>query len=240
MVGNSSVTVNSGSGGRQVVVSPLSSVGHPPSSPINQRQVLATPLCVQRPVGTPLPTGQRSVGKLDKLILKEVCKSTKKDSRNFTLRNLNTTEVCSCDDLKKVIRSQLHQDITSKDFDIGYVQGSNVIRIRSREDLSEMWIDLRNPKSKMTLWCDGLKESSSKAARQTLCETESDDEESMPKSKKKRRQPRNDEEVQEIVERLKKKHGSNFTPMQFRIWGEMVFGGLHMNTDELPNTNYVY
>ena len=81
----------------------------------------------------------------------------------------------------------------------------------------------QKPKSKMTLWCDCLRESSPKPAgnpKQTLSETDSDDEESLPRSKKKKTQPRNDEEVQEIVESLKKKHGSNFTPMQFRIWGK--------------------
>ncbi len=144
---NPSVTVNNGSGKRQVVVTQVSSVGHTPSSFINQRQVQATPLLLlvprpvgtpQPPVGMPQPRGQRSIGKLGKIILKAACRSTKKDSRSFTLRSIDPAEICSCDYLKKVIRKQLHQDITPKDFDVGYVQGSNVVGSRSR-DLLKSW-----------------------------------------------------------------------------------------------------
>lgn len=67
--------------------------------------------CVQHPVGMPQPRWQHSVGKLVKIILKAVCKGT----RNFTLCNLDTTKACSCDDLTKVIRRQLHQDISFQD-----------------------------------------------------------------------------------------------------------------------------
>ncbi len=33
---------------------------------------------------------------------------------------IDTAEVCSCDDLKEVIKRQLHRDITAIDFDVGY------------------------------------------------------------------------------------------------------------------------
>ena len=123
------MTVNSESGSGQVLITPLSSVQHPPSSLISHRQILAMPQSlVQRSVGTPQSKGQSPVGNLDNIILKVVCKG-KKDSRSFTLRNITAAELCSCDTLKEVIRRQLHGDITAKDFDVGYVQGSNVIRI---------------------------------------------------------------------------------------------------------------
>lgn len=233
---NSSVTVNSGSGRRQVLITPLSSVQQPPSSLITHRQILATPLSlVQRPVGTPQSKGQSPVvGNLDKIILKVVCKG-KKDSRSFTLRNITAAELCSCDSLKEVIRRQLQDDITAKDFDVGYVQGSNVIRIRSREDLSEVWADLRRPNSKLVLWCDGLKERRNR--KRTQNEADSDDDDiSVSTAKKRKQQPGKEEEVKEILESLKKKHDSNYTPMQFRIWAEMVAGGLHTSTDDHPNT----
>lgn len=33
-----------------------------------------------------------------------------------------------------------------------------MIRIRNKEDLSDVWAALRKPGNKMTLWCDGLVE----------------------------------------------------------------------------------
>ena len=44
----------------------------------------------------------------------------------------------------------------TEDFDIGFVNGSSMIRIRNKEDLSDVWSALRKPGNKMTLWCDGL------------------------------------------------------------------------------------
>ena len=58
--------------------------------------------------------------------------------------------------MKMLIREQLNEDIVTEDFDIGFVNGSSVIRIRNKEDLSDVWSALRKPGNKMTLWCDGL------------------------------------------------------------------------------------
>ncbi len=46
------------------------------------------------------------------------------------------------------------QEIVTEDFDIGYIQGSTVVRIRSKEDISELWANVRKPSSKMSVWCD--------------------------------------------------------------------------------------
>ncbi len=228
-----SVTVNNGSGVRNT---PLrSSVQHSPLASLQRGHVLATPLSVvQCPVTTPRPTGHQSGGKLDKVIVKAVCRGAKKDSRSFTLRNLDTAEVCSCDDVKEAIKRQLHHDITAKDFDVGYVHGSSVVRIRSREDLAEVWADLSKLNSKTTLWCDGLKEPGSRKKKHS--EADSDDDEGVSGAKRKKQPSRRDEEVQDAVESLKNKHGSHYTLMQYRIWGEMIVGGLHENTDDPPNT----
>ena len=60
-----------------------------------------------------------------------------------------------CEELKKVIREQLKEDIVNHNFDVGYVQGTKVVRIRSRLDLQEFWQNFK--KSNLILWCDGLK-----------------------------------------------------------------------------------
>ena len=62
----------------------------------------------------------------------------------------------SCMPLKRLIKDQLNEDIGSvDDFDIGVLEGQNLIRIRNNRDLEEAW-DLLISNNKTTLWCDGL------------------------------------------------------------------------------------
>ena len=60
---------------------------------------------------------------MDKVILRAVSGNAKKDSR-FTLRHIKPSRVCTCADLKHVIRSQLEDEISPDDFDVGYIQGT--------------------------------------------------------------------------------------------------------------------
>ena len=136
--------------------------------------------------------------------------------------------VSSCEDLKAAM-----EDITSKDFDVGYLQGSKVIRLRSKEDLLEVWGYINVPNSKTTLWCGLESEGASKAGggSKRRCEPDSDDDMPVKSGKKSQQSGWRKEEVQDIVDTLCEKHGSNYTPMQLRIWGEMIDGGLHNDTD---------
>jgi len=128
---HSSVTVNSSSGGRQVLVTPLSSVQRemPSGSFVdigNRQQVVITP----QYTSTLNPNKQHFI---DKTILKAVCQNAKKDvPRAFTLRNIDTSRVLSCNNLKSVIRTQLQHDIVSDNFDVGYVQGTCVVRAEAK------------------------------------------------------------------------------------------------------------
>ena len=49
-------------------------------------------------------------------------------------------------------------------FDVGYLQGSTVVNIRSSKELDEVWKDIRRGKN-VVLWCDGLKEITSKTRK---------------------------------------------------------------------------
>ena len=60
------------------------------------------------------------------------------------------------DDLKSMIRKKLSDDITTGEFDVGYIQGTTVVRIRISEDLEELWSLLRQPQKNTVLWYDGL------------------------------------------------------------------------------------
>ena len=92
------------------------------------------------PLGLPLTSlTWQQPSKADKVLLKAVNKKGKKDPKTFTLRNINELDILSCDDLKSVIRRKLSSDIATGNFDVGYLQGSAVVRMRTPEHLEELW-----------------------------------------------------------------------------------------------------
>ena len=44
------------------------------------------------------------------------------------------------------------------------------------------------------------------------------------------------QQVQQCVENLKRQHGERFTPMQYRVWSEMINGGMRKSTVDPPST----
>ena len=70
------------------------------------------------------------------------------------------------------------------DFDVGYIQGSNLISIRSSHDVSEIWKSTRKG-GEVNLWCDGLLGCKSskprKKRKDNEIESDSRDEESQKK-----------------------------------------------------------
>ena len=147
-VNNGSTSSNTGNRqvrtGRQLVtITPLPPGYHPPHvthvQPGSQSKGASAALNF-RPTSDPVVSnskshsvvtqrqGQKDVdSKLDKILLKAAYKG-KKEFKTFTLRNVDTAAIAS---LKKLIKDSLRDDINSKDFDVGYMQGSNVIRVRT-------------------------------------------------------------------------------------------------------------
>ena len=54
-----------------------------------------------------------------------------------------------------LIRKQVGEEIIEGDFDVGYLQGNNVITMRNKEDIQELWCNLQKG-SNTVIWCDGL------------------------------------------------------------------------------------
>ena len=230
-----------GPGMKQVLVTPAGrSVGP------GMKQVLVTPAGPRPGRNQVLAPSTQSRVIVDKIILKAVSRGTKKDLRAYVLRNIETASVCTVDDMKNLIRNQLRREIILEDFSIGYTQGSTVVGIRSRDDISEFWSCVKSS-NKTNLWCDGLKVSAPLVATNKrnlkMADINSDldsdfDSETTSSTKKKKKKARisyEEEEVQEVVDSLKQKHGSDFTVMQYRMWGEMVVGGNHKSLDNPPN-----
>ena len=214
IVGNQRVTVNNES--LNQVSSPSGDVTVTPLVNTTARPVSDTVL--QRGRGLPPPVTQTAsaripfdvtaqqrqrlqhsgcipIAPLNRVLLKAVLKGGNvKDGKIFTIRNVDTTVISSCDDLKQ----QLSEDITTDDFDIGFVDGSSIVRLRNKEDLIEVWSGLRETGSKMTLWCDGLidrstrKSDGRKRVRSDDVGSESELTETRPS---KRKQPEREEKV---------------------------------------------
>ena len=210
----------------QVIITPLSTV-HRSATPTGatssleqQRQALLAR--VSRP--------EASVGVVSKILLKAMGSLAKKDPKTFTLRNVDTVGVNSEEKLKLLIRTQLHKDIVSGEFDVGYLQGSTVVSIRSSQDLLEIWNDVRKG-TKTILWCNGLKEGNPKSRKRKQADdsdVDSDNDAGKTTSKRKRFTPEaREKKVKETVSKLKEKHGNSFTQMQYRIWSEMIIGSVH-------------
>lgn len=68
-------------------------------------------------------------------LLKAYGKGTRKDPKTFTLRDVCTAAISSCAQLKREIQSQLKDDIIKGDFDVGFMQASTLVSMRSTHDL---------------------------------------------------------------------------------------------------------
>ena len=130
--GSHSVTVNNRSG---------PTLG---GSSILPGRVIVTPL-TSTPSPTPVntPTRPPPPQLISKVLVKAFTKESKKDSKIFTLRNINPNEVSTVHKLECIIRNQLFDEKSRSSFDIGYIQGSHTVTIRSKEDLLEVWFNMK-------------------------------------------------------------------------------------------------
>ena len=187
--------------------------------------------CVQ-PQKNPVPVNITGSFVIKKILLKAFIKG-KKDSKVFTLRNIRTDDVTSCKDLVSIIKSQLQHDVI-KDFDVGFVENSSSVSIRSNEDLRDVWDQIKRGKNTM-LWCDGMA-----PMNKRRIDAESDEEHNSRRSKKKKQDDTREDRVEEMVKTLKAKHGNSaYTQMQYRAWAEMIAGGVHRSeNDPLTTTMF--
>lgn len=49
-----------------------------------------------------------------------------------------------------------------------------------------------------------------------------------------------DQAVQRVVDQVKKKHCSRYTPMHYCIWGELIIEGKHTVMDDAPDKNTMF
>ena len=154
---------------------------------------------------------------------------------------MNPTLVSDVEDLKSLIKAQLSGDVLDR-FDVGYVQSNKVVSLRSKEDVRDLMGSVQNGDS--ILWCDGLQKetrkekNSRKRKNKSTIDSSDSDNENLP-SKRSKREDREDK-VQRCVEELKEKHGQSYTSMQYRIWAELLSGGVYNSTFEAPTHSTMF
>ena len=125
-----------------------------------KRQVLITPLTSTQLQGKQIsqisqPTTGQANRIINKLLIKVFLKVAKKESKTYTLRDIDTSKISTVDQLKRLIKTQLQGEI-HEHFNVGYLHGSSHVTIRTARDITDLWADVLKATSVM-LWCDGLK-----------------------------------------------------------------------------------
>lgn len=110
------------------------------------------------------------------------------------------------------------------DFPVGYTKGGSKVWIRTATDVLDVW-NFVSSNDSVSLWCHGVSSCSSRSKRQkdfsSDSDTDSEDLKYKKKRKKKKRKMSAFEEktirVEELVTRLRQKHGSQYSTIQYRI-----------------------
>jgi len=204
----------------------------------NSRPVLVTPLRTINGTAV-VPTSTVQVSKptqphsvIEKLILKATYKEGK-ECKLFVLRNIDCVKVKCCEDLKSIIKTQLYDDIVSDDFDVGVESGGKIISMRTQADLLELWSNVQQGKN-CQIWCDGLRQGDNSVTKRAKRKSPDTSRSSVASKKKNSSQEERDEKVASYNSQLKQRHGGKFTPMQNRIWAEMLSSGIHESLDQPP------
>lgn len=169
----------------------------------------------------------------------------------FTLRNVDCDKLGSPMDVNKFIFDQLGQNLVSKDltFDVGYYRGNKRVNILGSSDMQDVRI-LRNKDSSGVSSCTysmvygtiskeryGPGETYTRST-DSAADTDSDCGSKRSKRKKKpvkkSRHEEKLERIDNIIDQLKAKHGSEYTDIQYRIWAESFDTRYHQSLDTPP------
>ena len=104
----------------------------------------------------------------------------KKDIKTFTRRNVDITAITSSHDLKELIKESLHDDISSGNFDVGYMQGKGLMLSGSAlgTTYQKSGQISGNKGAAQYCGCDGLVEVGSKCSKSGVKRKDASDDES--------------------------------------------------------------
>ena len=146
----------------------------------------------------------------------------KKDFETCVLRGVTKEAILTPPLMRSELRKQFGATLVSTDPDcsIGYLKGGNKLTICSSADIEEVWNSAMKGQN-VTLWCFAPKQH----------EHSSDSDDTMLPQKKRRKKlsslKEKNKRVELTISRLQEKHGTGYTNIQYRLWGEMVDVGTH-------------
>ena len=213
--------------------------------------------------------GQISPGRADREVrpsnngitveIKVINPDKRSENKLFMLRNVDCDKLGSPMDLNMIIFDQLGQNLVPRDltFDVGYYRGNKRVNILGSDNMQDVRKLLRNRDSSgvssCTLWCMGLSAKKDvdlgKCTRDhtdsdSAADTDSDSGSKRSKCKKKpvkkSRHEEKLERIDNIIDQLKAKHGSEYTDIQYRVWAESFDTRYHQSLDtplKVPYSN---
>ena len=200
------------------------------------------------PSPCPSPDGVIEEPILVSVNVKVICAGEKRsEHKMYILRNVDLAKVQDMGSLKRVILDQFGSDIVSAKlkFSIGYFKGNQRIWIRTDADLTELLHLLQSKGA--TLWCDGVNQeaipTSMKAKHGTIDDSSESEEEAQSQKSRQRKKRKTAyeerlERVDETVDELRKKHGSKFSAIQYRVWAETISSGRHSDLEHPPRGSF--
>ena len=168
--------------------------------------------------------------------LKVINPDKKSDFKVFTLKNPQSSWFASIAELRKQLVLQFGSKVVSQDPDsgLGYMRGQTKVWIHNESDLRYVW-NMIEEGNNCTLWCDAYRESSKKSHIVPSDSDESDNEKSRHKRRKKvSALDEKRERIEGLKTKLRAKHSTAYTPIQYTLWAEMIDVGTHSSVDEPP------
>ena len=181
--------------------------------------------------------------------IKVLCPGGKRnDHKTFVMRDIDLRALPDIKSLKELVLERVGSNTVSAtlEFDIGYFQGNKRIWLRSPEDLAELIRLLRSRGG--TIWCEGLSQQDIRTTTQVKrsapvesSDSDVEEEVQVAKSCKKKKRSAFDErleQVDNVVDELRDRHGTKFTSIQYRVWAETINSGRHTDRDNPPRGSF--
>ncbi len=122
----------------------------------------------------------------------------------------------------KLVEELKEQVPDTMSFNIGYIengQKNNRMWIATNDDICSMYSKYKS--GEIVLWCDGR-------SPDVLGHKRKRDEPS-------RQQHEREDDVEDVFQELKKKHGEKYDVPKLRLWARMVSSNIHDTTEDPPN-----
>ena len=157
------------------------------------------------------------------------------------VRDIDVKKIGNIRSLKQQILDQFGSEFVNQDldFNIGYHKGTTRIWVRTQDDLTEL-LRIIQSKSTTQLWYNEVDQQKCKKRSKLPASegsSDSDNDQYSQTAKKKRKTVNEDKEnrVDDTVDKLREKHGTNWSTIQYRVWAETI---VHTSFDHPPKEAY--